>query len=69
MREYEVRVSPSAMAQIADAVRYVRDNLCMHQAASDLLEDLESAITGLSRMSSRFRRSRSSRFSLPGFAA
>ncbi|MDO4403585.1 MAG: type II toxin-antitoxin system RelE/ParE family toxin [Atopobiaceae bacterium] len=56
MREYEVHVSPSAMGQISDAVRYVRDELCMPKAASDLLDDLESAIMGLSRMPSRYRR-------------
>ena len=55
MREYEVRVSPSVMEQILDSVRYVRDELCMPKAAADLLENLESAITGLSRMPSRFR--------------
>lgn len=56
MREYEVRVLPSAMGQILDSVRYVRDELCMPKAAVDLLDDLESAIAGLSRMPSRFRR-------------
>ena len=55
MCEYEVLVSPSAMDHISEAVRYVRDELCMPQAASVLLGDLESAIMGLSRMPSRFR--------------
>ncbi len=48
MREYEVRVSPSAMNQMSEAVRYVHDELFMPQAAFDLLGDLESAIMGLS---------------------
>ena len=55
MREYEVRVAPSAMAQVMEAVRYVRDELCMPQAAEDLFDELESRISGLSRMPSRFR--------------
>lgn len=56
MREYEVHVSPSAMNQMSEAVRYVHDELFMPQAAFDLLGDLESTIMGLSRMPSRFRR-------------
>ena len=55
MREHEVRVSPSAMNQMSEAVRYVHDELFMPQAAFDLLGDLESAIMGLSRMPFRFR--------------
>ena len=50
-----MRVSPSAMNQISEAVRYVHDELFMPQAAFDLLGDLESAIMGLSRMPFRFR--------------
>ena len=44
MRSYEVRVTPSAMAQIRDAVRYVRDELCMPQAAARLLDEIEEAV-------------------------
>lgn len=56
MCEYEVRVSPSVMNQMSEAVRYVHDELFMPQAAFDLLGDLEPAIMGLSRMPFRFRR-------------
>ena len=55
MRSYEVRVTPSAMAQIWDAVRYVRDELYMPQAAAKLLDEIEKAIGGLSSMPNRFR--------------
>ena len=58
MREYEVRISPTAMSQILDAVRYVRDELCMPQAAERLLGNLELKITGLSQLPSRFRAGR-----------
>ena len=54
MRSYEVRVTPSAMAQIWDAVRYVRDELCMSQAAARLLDEIEEAVRGLSSMPNRF---------------
>ena len=55
MHSYEVRVAPSAMAQIRDAVRYVRDELCMPQAAARLLDEIEDAVSGLSSMPNRFR--------------
>lgn len=48
VREYEVRIGPSAIAQILEAVQYVRDELCMPQAAEELFEELELRITGLS---------------------
>ena len=47
MRRYEVRLTPSAMAQISDAVSYVRDDLGMPQAVARLLEELEEAVMGL----------------------
>ena len=55
MRSYEVRVTSSAMAQIWDAVRYVRDELCMPQAAARLLDEIEEAVGSLSSMPNRFR--------------
>ena len=55
MREYEVHLAPSAIAQITEATRYVRDELCMPQAAANLLGELEAKISGLSRMPFRFR--------------
>ena len=55
MRSYEVRITPSAMAQIWDAVRYVRDELCMPQAAARLLDEIEEAVRGLSSMPGRFQ--------------
>ena len=54
MSSYEVRVTPSAMAQIWDAVCYVRDELCMQQAAVRLLDEIEEAVRGLSSMPNRF---------------
>ena len=54
MRSYEVRVTPSAMAQIWDAVRYVRDELCMPQSAARLLDEIEGAVRSLSSMPNRF---------------
>lgn len=42
------------MSQISDAVSYVRDNLCMPQAAAKLLEELERAVMGLASMPNRF---------------
>ena len=54
MSSYEVRVTPSAMAQIWDAVCYVRDELCMPQAAVRLLDEIEEAVRGLSSMPNRF---------------
>ena len=54
MRRYEVRVTPSAMAQVGDAVLYVRDELCMPQAAARLLDEIEGAVKGLSSMPNRF---------------
>ena len=50
MRRYEVRLTPSAMAQISDAVSYVRDDLGMPQAATKLLEELEEAVMGLASL-------------------
>lgn len=63
MRSYEVRVTPSAMAQIRDAVRYVRDEPCMPQAAARLLDEIEEAVKGLSSMPTGSTRLESSRFS------
>ena len=54
MRSYEVRVTPSAMAQLQDAVCYVRDGRGMPQAAARLLDDLEGAVTSLAHMPNRF---------------
>ena len=54
MRSYEVRVTPSAMAQVSDAVHYVRDKLRMSQVAARLLDEIEGAAKGLSSMPSRF---------------
>lgn len=54
MRSYGMRVTPSAMAQIGDAVRYVRDDLCMPQAAAKLLDEIEEAVGSLSSMPNRF---------------
>ena len=54
MRSFEVRVTPSAMAQTWDAVRYVRDELCMPQAAARLLDEIEEAVRSLSSMPNRF---------------
>lgn len=54
MRSYEVRVTPSAMAQIWDAVRYVRDELCMPQSAARLLDEIEGAVRSLSSMPNVF---------------
>ncbi|MBR2681872.1 MAG: type II toxin-antitoxin system RelE/ParE family toxin [Atopobiaceae bacterium] len=54
MSSYEVRVTPSAMAQIWDAVCYVRDELCMPQAAVRLLDEIEEAVRVLSSMPNRF---------------
>ena len=54
MRSFEVRVTPSAMAQTRDAVRYVRDELCMPQAAARLLDEIEEAVSSLSSMPNRF---------------
>lgn len=53
--EWEVRVTPQALEQIRDAVVYVRDELCMPQAAQRLFDDLTAAIDGLSTMPRRFR--------------
>ena len=65
MRSFEVRVTPSAMAQTWDAVRYVRDELCMPQAAARLLDEIEEAVSSLSSTcqtgSMRFGLSRFSR--------
>lgn len=54
MRRYEVRLTPSAMSQVADAVRFVRDDLNMPQAAARLMEELEEAVAGLASMPKRF---------------
>ncbi|MBP3894180.1 MAG: type II toxin-antitoxin system RelE/ParE family toxin [Atopobiaceae bacterium] len=54
MRRYEVRLTPSAMAQISDAVSYVRDDLGMPQAATKLLDELEKAVMGLANLPNRF---------------
>ncbi|WP_248921718.1 type II toxin-antitoxin system RelE/ParE family toxin [Olsenella intestinalis] len=54
MRRYEVRMTPSAMSQISDAVSFVRDDLDMPQAAARLLEEFEGAVMGLASMPSRF---------------
>lgn len=50
MRSYEVRVTPSAMAQVSDAVHYVRDKLRMSQVAARLLDEIEEAAKGLIRI-------------------
>ena len=50
MRSHEVRVTPSAMAQVSDAVHYVRDELCMPRAAVRLLDEIEEAAKGLIRI-------------------
>jgi plasmid stabilization system protein ParE len=42
------------MAQVGDAVLYVRDELCMPQAAARLLDEIEGAVKGLSGMPNRF---------------
>jgi plasmid stabilization system protein ParE len=42
------------MAQVGDAVLYVRDELCMPQAAARLLDEIEGAVKGLSSMPNRF---------------
>lgn len=54
MRSYEVRVTPSAMEQVGTAVLYVRDELCMPQAAARLLDEIEEAVSSLSSMPNRF---------------
>ena len=54
MRSYEVRVTPSAMEQLGTAVLYVRDELCMPQAAARLLNVIEEAVGSLSSMPNRF---------------
>lgn len=54
MRRYEVRLTPSAMEQISDAVSYVRDDLGAPQAAARLLEELEEAVMGLASLPNRF---------------
>ncbi len=40
------------MAQTRDAVRYVRDELCMPQTAARLLDEIEEAVSSLSSMPS-----------------
>lgn len=54
MRRYEVRVTPSALSQVSDAVSYVRDELDMPQAAARLLEELEGAVRGLAILPNMF---------------
>ena len=38
------------MAQVSDAVHYVRDELCMPRAAVRLLDEIEEAVKGISSM-------------------
>lgn len=55
MGEYAVVVASLATEQIYEAVSNVRDELSMPKSAEQLLDELSSAIEGLSRMPSRFR--------------
>jgi plasmid stabilization system protein ParE len=42
------------MEQVSIAVLYVRDELCMPQAAARLLDEIEEAVSSLSSMPNRF---------------
>ena len=47
MHSFEVRITSSVMAQVSDAVRYVRDELSMPQVEARLLDEIEEALRSL----------------------
>ncbi len=52
--EYKVKITPFALSQLSETVKYISEELCVPEIAQKWLDTLHSSIGSLSAMPKRF---------------